>query len=425
MKRLTKRWLTADDRALVSECRRRWLETGFSTERADRPAAEHAIQRLYASVDLEAPRVVWCTSPLARALTADFVMDPQVRRAWLGRWHSPPLGTFLSDSLRSSVDHSVLESVKGPLKKRGWKLFAGGDSVSWFPIAHLIRRALRRCVPEGAEATVEDSVVTTVQRSLDLHRVFAPIRRWIRRSVLDSLGEVYSLDGTNAEFGLARWPRIPFLGTFRGASPNEVIGGHFTANGAALTEYLRVIGGAGATDDVLSNLGLLAASAGSLMPRGDVCWVVERPVRVLRDEAGRLHSAKGPALEYEDGYSLHFWHGVAVDARWLSLGERIDPHDVLTWPQGEQRRALAEIAGGWASVISRLPTRVVNEDHPSIGTLLEYRGPTMSRALFLRVLCGTGRTFVLPVPSGCRTAREANAWTYGIEPHDYEPEVRT
>jgi hypothetical protein len=42
----------------------------------------------------------------------------------------------------------------------------------------------------------------------------------------------------------------------------------------------------------------------------------------------------------------------------------------------------------------------------------------------LRVRCGTGREFVLAVPPTVLSAREANAWTYGLSPEEYQLEAR-
>jgi len=50
-----------------------------------------------------------------------------------------------------------------------------------------------------------------------------------------------------------------------------------------------------------------------------------------------------------------------------------------------------------------------------IGTLLEVDIPDIGNEKFLRVLCGTGREFAIPVPPNMKTALEANAWTYGLE----------
>lgn len=64
-----------------------------------------------------------------------------------------------------------------------------------------------------------------------------------------------------------------------------------------------------------------------------------------------------------------------------------------------------------------------------IGTLLEVHIPNIGNdsmlEKFLKVRCGTGAEFAIPVPPEMRTALEANAWTYGLKPTEYVPEVRT
>ena len=56
---------------------------------------------------------------------------------------------------------------------------------------------------------------------------------------------------------------------------------------------------------------------------------------------------------------------------------------------------------------------------------IEFRAAPAPASRFLRVRCGTGRSFVLPVPREVHTARQANAWTYGLSESEYAPEVRT
>jgi hypothetical protein len=82
---------------------------------------------------------------------------------------------------------------------------------------------------------------------------------------------------------------------------------------------------------------------------------------------------------------------------------------------------------GWDKILRELKARVIDRDpNPQIGTLLEVVIPGVSwMERFLQVQCGTGRTFALPVPPNVQTAREANAWTYGLAANEYNPEVRT
>jgi hypothetical protein len=58
--------------------------------------------------------------------------------------------------------------------------------------------------------------------------------------------------------------------------------------------------------------------------------------------------------------------------------------------------------------------------------LVEVNLPDAGRERFLRVRCGTGRNFAIPVPPTLKTALAANAWTYDI-PADLmkQKEIRT
>jgi hypothetical protein len=77
-------------------------------------------------------------------------------------------------------------------------------------------------------------------------------------------------------------------------------------------------------------------------------------------------------------------------------------------------------------VLEQLNARVIDtDDDEEIGQLLEAEIPESGPERFLRVRCGTGRTFVLPVPRECNTAHEANAWSYGLDAMSFKPEVRT
>lgn len=161
-------------------------------------------------------------------------------------------------------------------------------------------------------------------------------------------------------------------------------------------------------------------------PHRDFIMVCERPVRINRDVQGRLHSATGPAIVWTDGWGVHAWHGTTVAAKWIEQGTALDPVEVLTHENVEQRRAGAEIVG-WKNILAKLNPRIIDRDYdPQIGTLLEVDLPDAPGERFLQVRCGTGRDFVLPVPREYNTALEANAATYNVPPQLLRQiEVRT
>ena len=78
-------------------------------------------------------------------------------------------------------------------------------------------------------------------------------------------------------------------------------------------------------------------------------------------------------------------------------------------------------------MLRELKAKTIEKDEdPTIGELVEVTIEG-GRERFLRVLCGTGREFALPVPPDMQTALQANAWTYGIDDAAkfVKPEVRT
>jgi hypothetical protein len=99
----------------------------------------------------------------------------------------------------------------------------------------------------------------------------------------------------------------------------------------------------------------------------------------------------------------------------------------LTWENMEQRRAACEILG-WNNILKTLKAKVIDEDEDKmVGTLLSVNLPGLGKEQFLRVLCGTGREFAIPVPPTVKTALEANAWSYDmpLDAFGRGPEVRT
>lgn len=142
--------------------------------------------------------------------------------------------------------------------------------------------------------------------------------------------------------------------------------------------------------------------------------VYERPVEIKMDEQNRLHSETGPAILYRDGFSVYSWHGVRIPKEWIEDSPP-SPEDALRWENLEQRRVACEIIG-WDNILNLLNAKIIDEDKdPMIGTLVEVDIPDIGRERFIRVLCGTGRSFALPVPPEMTTALEANAWTYDLD----------
>lgn len=156
------------------------------------------------------------------------------------------------------------------------------------------------------------------------------------------------------------------------------------------------------------------------------CIVTDFPDTLKMDDENRAHCQNGPSHRWADGWSLYHWHGVSVPANWIMNPASLSAKDAITWQNIEQRRAACEILG-WAKILKELDAKVVDTDgDPEIGELLEVTLPDIGTEKFLRVLCGTGREFALPVPPEMKSALQAQSWTWGLDENDFlVPEVRT
>lgn len=171
----------------------------------------------------------------------------------------------------------------------------------------------------------------------------------------------------------------------------------------------------------------IAQSVNWWTPTEKYCFISDRPRVVKFDNERRLHREDGLAVEYSDGWGTAAWHGTRVPKNWILDKKSLTAKTALTWENIEQRRAACEILG-WVNVLDELNAKVIDRDEdPEIGVLLEVEIPDIGKERFLKVQCGTGRTFALPVPPNMKTALAANSWTFGFDDvRDFlKPEVRT
>lgn len=155
----------------------------------------------------------------------------------------------------------------------------------------------------------------------------------------------------------------------------------------------------------------------------EFCIVSNFPEFIKIDAENRPHCETGASHRWRDGWELFHWHGVVIPKEWVT-GSKPSAKEALTWPNIEQRRAACELVG-WKNILSELSAVTIDTDDAEIGELLEADIPDSGKERFLKVRCGTGRDFCIPVPKSMKTAIEANAWTYGLEDFEYKPEVRT
>ncbi|MDA8708264.1 hypothetical protein N9M10_02720 [Hellea sp.] len=161
------------------------------------------------------------------------------------------------------------------------------------------------------------------------------------------------------------------------------------------------------TDDFI----VLRDSKCHIVPYDNICFVSEPASITNIDNGMRLHCGTGPAILHSDGFKIFSWHGVEFPEDWIK--QKPEARQAFRVRNAEQRRVACEMIG-WDNVLTEMKANTINKDKdPEIGELVSVKPNGNDEEKFLRVRCGTGREFVIPVPPEMQTARQANAWTWG------------
>ena len=412
--------LTAEQIAKFPAYVEKWTNIGLSTEPADRPRAEAAIRLMYERANMEPPsKIVWCASPLSMALTRYCLLQlPQMKdsvgasvRASIRDSVGASVGASIRDSIGDSVWASVRASIRDSVRAsvRASIRDSIGDSV-WANVGDSIGASVWANVGDSIGASVWANVGDSIGDSV-WASVRASIRDSVRASVRDNVGA-----RVGARVRASVWDSV-------GAS----VYGQHDANWLGFYDYFAEELGLTEQTQRLDGLWEFARSAGWALPFRDICFISERHTTLLRDEQGRLHNESGPAIAYPDGWEIFSFHGVRVPAQWITDKPSLTAAMALGQENVELRRAACEIVG-WDAILTQLDARTIERDEdPMVGELVEVSLPEAGRERFLRVTCGTGRRFAIPVPPTMTTALQANAWTFGYDDASsfIKPEIRT
>ncbi|MGV7585261.1 DUF6745 domain-containing protein, partial [Mycobacterium kansasii] len=174
-----------------------------------------------------------------------------------------------------------------------------------------------------------------------------------------------------------------------------------------------------------------AMSAGYWWPNRDFVMVCDTPNSLHVESVGgqhRLHCETGPAVAWADGWGLYMWHGTQVPADLIETGW--DVERIMAERNTEVRRCAIEKMG-WDNYVREAGLTLAHEDSDPANPGQRLRLYDVPRDLLdwpVRVLIahnatrerdGSRHTFGLLVPTDCRTAIAASAWTFGLTESEY------
>ena len=476
--------LTDDDRAQIEHYTKACEADFLSTEPANRKLAEAAIFRIYRRLGRNMPRVVWTKSPFESSICIALIhkcsglyLNSQCLKAdfnkLLGVNISYQDEDEISSIIKTSHLHQMTDSIFAKLQEVQSKNYEEYEVISGFSTAEdpnekIIRldndspmipvmKYARDTFWNYIEKTAEDFFYEAEKPDLEQkvwdywhyelsgtdnsyliqipgfgfyysmgnevyeNHMGRSHRTWARRI----LGRYHKQEYWQKHWSVLKYTAYKNLRRYLPFYKRDNRSEFFGQNWASTLAYNRFLSKTGFLEgnDQIADLAELSQSAGHIEPFEKICFISERHSAAKFDDAGRLHCEDGPALAYRDGYESYAWHGTQFPKEWIT--KKPTASEALSWYNLEQRRVACELVG-WSDIIDRLKGRLVDkDDDPEIGELIRVALPDSRPETFLRVTCGTGRRFALPVPPEMRTARQANAWTWGLEPHQYKPEVRT
>ncbi|RAG86574.1 hypothetical protein DN069_05820 [Streptacidiphilus pinicola] len=371
-----------------------WARIGRRVGPADRAAAEAGVRAAYRLAGLAEPRaVVWCESPLVAAAAAlqltsgtDGLTGPLAERARVR-------------ARRLLAEHGFVAPGSG--ERTGLPEASVRDLVRTGPW----QRARGRLVAELGRAGWSE-------RWTSASGALWPRLHGLTQRICDAV--VDGLTGPEAQAGVRpdherSAVRLVLL--------DAVPGQQDAAWLAALAD-----------DPELAGHRAVARSAGWWWPYTEVALLVERPVALELDEAGRLHRGDGPALAYADGFALHAWRGMPVPGSLFARLADLTVEEIRAEPNAAVRRVMLEHFGH-DRYLAESGGRAVHRDET--GVLWRIELPGDEPLVMVEVTDstpepdGSRRVHWLRVPPGTGTAREGVAWTFGLPPEAYRPRSQT
>jgi hypothetical protein len=149
---------------------------------------------------------------------------------------------------------------------------------------------------------------------------------------------------------------------------------------------------------------------------------VPRPaIRIVDD---RLHCPDGPAVWWPDGTRYWYWRGVRVPEHVIMRPNELTAPQIWGEPNIEVRRVMIERIGMARFLCLCGDPPPAHEDHT--GKLYRVHLPDDEPVTLVRVTDpSTRREYFLRVPPTVRSAREAVAWTFNMDPDAWAPLVET
>ena len=368
MERITA--LTDEQKGRMAEWRDRWIAIGLSTERADWERFEKAARECYSIINLN-PNV-----PIIHV-------------------SSPYVGAFAAPIAASAI------AIHRALQKLDWSKLMKQKGAVDDAVYDAVDDAVGGAVDGAVDDAVRDAVHVAVDDAVD-DAVHGAVGVAVRDAVDDAVRSAVK------KHKLVFW--------------HYWMGGQFWCWWSAFESFFREVCDLDLGKDIETRAIAYADTAQSASywwPNRDFIMVCDRPIRILKDNRGRLHSNETMAIEWSDGWGLWMWHGSRVTEQIIMRPETITKEQIMVERNSEVSRAIAERLG-WDEYLKRVDVVLVDKwfdetksNHYELYDFKERKGSLQPRLLKMEspeLNDGTRPYYIEPVPPQAKTCKAARRW---------------
>lgn len=420
-----------------------------------RADAETAISRLYELVGRRAPAIVWCKSIYQLATFPSLLMGMMHSQIW------PVIESSFAERPQTAQWHHEFEQAWAELWSTcGFKLMRGMNDTSRIGRDYFEQEALliqqvkgeiaRLLAKNELRAFHDELPKETIYRrywGLQWQRSFLLERVSVLERILESRLQD-QFQAKNDEFVQfePNWERIArtcisglasirSLSSSMGAEPHSQVSQAvwlpLMIPQAILSQIWRAKFPSQLFmdfDEELNLLTKLSCSCFGFLALDQIVFICQRPLTYMQDEGQRPHAESCAAIKFADGMEAYFWHGVLVESRLILHPEEITVDEIESTRNLELRRVLIERYGP-SRYLQQSGAMEIHSDE--CGTLYRCELDGDEALVMVKVVNSTAepdgsfREYFLRVPPDTMTAKQAVAWTFGLEEEEYKPLAET
>ena len=439
--------LTPEHRAQLEPWAQRWIANAMSTApmmETDREAMRVAVRGLYRAAKLEPPpdaRIVFVPSPFVLRFAGGFAA---------GLWHLSnkcPTRDATSDATRAATMDATetatwAATLAGTRDATTDATWAATEAATWDATLAGTGNATRAATMAATgdatgDATSDATGNATWDATWDATRAATwdatsdATRAATRDAFNPTLSDWFSgispadMRSIAAAFAPAN---VTFLLDCASHAYNMWDGGNQWSGAPAFLSFFRHVAHLDLEYSKWQHYEAAAQHGGPRIMHEKFCMVSDRPVRLMVDAQNRPHCEDGPFCAWRDGTALWAWHGTRVPA-WLILHpERLTVGQIQQEANAEVRRVMLE-RYGFERFFADSGATPISAD--AFGTLYRVELEGDEPLVMVKVrnstpeADGSFKHYMLRVPPTMPTAHDAVAWSFGMMPAEYAPQVET